>query len=361
MNLRYTWAALLLPLVLGACGGPETQPPEPAALVSTQAAATRRMQEVLEAYGTVEFALARAATLSVQVESRVRELLVVSGAEVRRGQPLLILVPSPATQLELDKARRDAGLAAYESARLQRLRGDGLATEAEVQSAVTAAATAEALRDSLAQRAGPGGLRTLVSPRDGIVDALTARPGDVLAVGAVAARVAAADALQVHLGIEPEDLPQVAIGQSVQLAALSPGAPTMTAKIDALDRRVDPQTRLAAALVNLPPEQTLLPGATLRAWITVATHPDAVVVPRAALLYAAEKPYLFVVEAGKARRREVQLGFQDGAWAEIAAGTHVGELVVVLGNAALEDGMAVRTQAPGMPPTPGPDSPGRAP
>ena len=329
---------------LAACGAAEAPAPEPSALVAAQPAATRSLHQTLEVYGTIEFAAAQAATLSVQVESRVTELLVVPGAEVKNGQPLMRLAPSPTTRLDFDKARRDAEFAAAERERFKRLRAEGLATESELQSAASAAASAAALRDSLAARVGPGGVLTLLAPRDGVVDALTVQPGDVLAAGAVAVRVAAPDALQVRLGIEAEDLPLVAAGQPVQLAPLNPGAATVAATISVLDRRIDPQTRLAAALVNLSAGSALLPGAVLRAQIVVATHDNAVAVPHAALLYAGDQPYLFVAAGGKAQRREAQIGLQDGDWVEIVSGVKAGEPVIVSGNAVLEDGMAVRTQ-----------------
>lgn len=339
---RRAWFALLG--LLTACGQPAPESP-PSALVEVQPAQTRTLEQTLEAYGTLEFAPADAATLAVQVESRVAELLVTTGQPVVRGQPLLRLAPSPATRLELDKARRDAELAAVERARMRRLRDEGLATESELQAAVNAAATARSLRDSLERRVGPDGVHTLVAPRDGIVDALTVQPGDVLPAGAAAVRVAAPDALQLRLGIELEDLPRVAVGQTARLSALNRAAPAVSATVSAIDRRIDPQTRLAAALLRVRSAAGLLPGEVLRAQIVLATHADAVAVPRAALLYAGERTYLFVAAGGKAQRRDVQAGLQQHDLVEIVAGLKAGEPVIVAGNSVLEDGMAIRTQA----------------
>lgn len=351
----HSFPFLVFTLSLAGCGGnaPEAAPPAPVALVEVQPAATRTLRETLSAYGTTEFATADAVTLAVQVESQVAALLVTPGAEVKRGQTLLRLAPSPMTRLDFDKSRRDADVAAAERERLQRLRSQGLATESELQTAVNAAATAAALRDSLAARVGPGGVQTLYAPRDGIVDVLNVRPGDVLAPGAVAVRIAAPDALQVRLGVEPEDTHLVAAGQPVRLAPLNPGAATVTAAVSGIDRRVDPQTHLAAALVRLPAGSGLLPGAALRAEIVVATRGNAVAVPRAALLYAGEQPYVFVVTAtgDKVQRREVKTGTHDGDDVEITDGLKAGEPVVVSGNVVLEDGMTIRTQpAPERPP-----------
>jgi len=81
----------------------------------------------------------------------------------------------------------------------------------------------------------------------------------------------------------------------------------------------------------------------------VATRVDVVTVPRAALLYAGEQPYLFIAAGAKAQRRDVKIGVQDGEAVEISAGVKAGELVIVAGNSVLEDGMGIRTPASSIP------------
>jgi RND family efflux transporter MFP subunit len=317
----------------------------PVALVELQAASPRTLAQTLSAYGTTEFDAASAQTLAVQAEMQVTNLLVTAGSEVKRGQALLQLAPSRTTGLELGRARRDADQAMAERERIQRLRAEGLATESELVAAANAANTAVALRDSLSARIGPEGLLTLRAPRDGVVESLAVQPGDVLPPGSVAVRIAAPDALQVRLGVEPADARRVAIGQSVRLVPLKPGASEVQAVVSGVDRRVDAQTRLIAALVRLPVHSGLLPGEVLRADIVVAARRNVVTVPRAALLYAGEQPYVFVAAGGKAQRHDVAIGVQDGGVVEITAGIRPGDQVVVAGNAVLEDGMGIRTQA----------------
>lgn len=333
----------------GRDSGTDGPPAKPVALVETQPALRQTLRETLRVYGTTEFSTAEAVTVAVQVESQVSQLLVTVGDEVKRGQALLRLVPSPLTQLDLGKARRDADLALAERERMARLRRAGLATESDLLTAANAAATAVAMRDSLGARVGPAALLTVRASRDGIVDLLTVQPGEVLTPGAVVLRIAAPDALQVRLGIEPQDANRVAAGQAVHLAPLMPGAVTVTAVVSSTDHRIDPLTRLTAALVHLPPGSGLLPGAVLRAEIEVAQHLDAVTAPRSALLYAGEQAYLFVADGDHARRREIKTGVQDGEMVEIAAGLAAGEALIIAGNAVLEDGMLIRSQAEAAP------------
>lgn len=337
---------LQLVLLCGACSRTADAPPAPpSALVRVQAAATGHLDEILEAYGTVEFTPDGAVTLPVLSESRVTEVLVSSGDGVRRGQALLRLAPSATASLDLEKARRDAEVAAADRDRIRRLREAGLATESDLLAATNAAATAAALRDSLAQRAGQGRAWTVVAPRAGIVDALSARPGDILPAGAMAARIVSPDSLQARVGIEPEDFARVRVGQPVRISALQPGAPTVTSRIAALDRRLDPGTRLAALLIPLPKGGALLPGAALRAQIIVSTRDGAVIVPRSALVYGADDTVVvYLARDGHAQRHPVTLGLQYNDAVEIVSGVQAGDSVIIEGNTVLEDGMSIRTQ-----------------
>ncbi len=323
-------------------------PPAPVAVVELQAAVTRPMQDNYTAYGTVDFSPTLSSTVPVAVESQVALLLTRAGAQVKRGDPLMQLVPSPATRLELDKAQGDAALADSDVGRLRRLRSEGLATESELQTAINAAATTTHLRDSLAARVGPGHQQILRAPRDGIVDSLAVQPGDVLAAGSVAARISSGETLLVRLGIEAADISRIAIGQTVRLTTLALSPVTVVSKIDGVDQRIDALTRQATAIAHIKPVIGLLPGAALRGDIAIATHTTAVAVPRAALVFADTAdtaPLLFVAVAGKAQRRAVKTGIRDSAWVEISDGLNAGEVVVTAGNAVLEDGMAIRTEA----------------
>ena len=338
------WTIVLAAVLLAGCkqSSPDASP-APVALVESQAVAKRTLKETISAYGTTEFATADATTLTVQVESQVAQILVTSGSSVQRGQVLLRLVPSATTRLDLGKAKLDADAAVRERDRVARLRADGLVTEGELRAATNAAASAVALRNSLGARTGPAAQLTLRATRDGIVDALSVQPGDVLAAGAVAARIAPSDSLQVRLGVEPHEAQRVAAGQFVQVESLAPQGMPVAAVISGVDRRIDPQSRMIAALVRLPTHTGLLPGAALHAEIVVAEHKDVLAAPRTAVLYAGEQAYLYVVSENKAQRRDVSLGIRDGDWLEVTAGLKGGEALVTSGNSVLVDGMAVRT------------------
>lgn len=117
-------------------------------------------------------------------------------------------------------------------------------------------------------------------------------------------------------------------------------------------------------LDEIPGDVRLRPGMSARAEIYTATAANVLAVPIQAILYPesmqtgvslanddgaggenSAKPWVFVLEDGKAVRREVTLGISDDSWQQIEAGLEEGE-TVISGPAEelrhLKDGMTVR-------------------
>ena len=65
-------------------------------------------------------------------------------------------------------------------------------------------------------------------------------------------------------------------------------------------------------------------------------------IPRAAVLYDQDQPYVFTVTGNAAHKAEVGLGGEQGDRVEVTKGLAAGVRIVVEGAAALDDGMAVR-------------------
>jgi hypothetical protein len=178
-----------------------------------------------------------------------------------------------------------------------------------------------------------------------VVEALTARPGELIAAGAVVLRVEAPVSRIVRLGLEADALKAVRAGDTAQLTDLS-DHPVGAARVQSVDLRLDAQSGLATVLVRADAALRLPVGMRLRARIIRATHAGAVAVARSAVLYEADRAHVFVVRDGKAQRRDVRVGLLDADWLEILEGITVGENVVTVGNDELADAMAVQVHEP---------------
>lgn len=327
-------------LLLAGCssGSGEEKAAEPVALVKLAPATVGALSERLTVYGAADAGASAERDLSAPVEAVLATIVAPVGTRVEAGQPVARLRPSPNTQLELAKALSDAAAADAAYARARRLRADGLVGNSEVETARAAAAAADSTRASLVQRAGGLALR---SPVAGSVSSIAVAPGDVVAAGAIVAKVIAVGKGRARFGIDPAMARRIPAGAFLQVMASSERA-SFAARVSAVDLVVDPQTRLASIYAVLPPEARIGAGEPLKGQIDVAQTASALTVPYAALLDEGGQPYVFVVVGSVAHRRDVATGPQSGDRVSILRGLRPGQLVVTDGGTALEDGMKVR-------------------
>ena len=72
------------------------------------------------------------------------------------------------------------------------------------------------------------------------------------------------------------------------------------------------------------------------------TSTDTIVIPTEAILTANNVPYVFVVENGAARYAEIGTGLTGNGVTEVTSGLKAGDQLVIVGQAYLSDGDAVR-------------------
>ena len=342
--MRMTSTLALLAALVAACGAPAAKtPPDPSALVTTAAVTRENLPEIVSGFGSIEFDPASQHTLNAEIEARVIDILAVSGDSVDKGQVILRLGPSSTTGLDLVRFRRDATAAQAVLERTQRLRKDGLASDADVEAAAATARDLDLQASSLEARTGS--VSMLRSPIAGIVDALLVERGDLGAPGAQMVRVASADAIQARIGLEIEDATRLKAGDAVSLQPLDGSKKAVETVIRSIDTRIDPSTRMAAALVAAPPGNGLLSGEAVKAEMVAEIHQDAITVPRQAVFQDESGAYVFINDKGTARLRHIEAGIQSRDKTEVLSGLETGEAVILEGGAILSDGMKIRTDA----------------
>ena len=108
---------------------------------------------------------------------------------------------------------------------------------------------------------------------------------------------------------------------------------------------VDSQTNLMPVRITIADTgKALRIGAFASAEIILSRQPDAVVVPRQAILRRETGEVVFVVGADQiARERSVRVGVEKNDRTQILSGVRVGEQVIRLGHYELADGAKVQS------------------
>ncbi len=335
------WSGFALLTLVSACTAKKAEETaaDPVALVSTVIATSGTGSDSLLVYGSADAGPGGERAMAAQSDAILEAIVTPNGTAVGAGTLVARLRPSPTTRLDTVKAASDAANANAAFARAVRLRGDGLASGADVLSAQATATSANATRASLAQR---GASLVLRAPVAGTIQGLNARPGDVIAAGTTVATIAARGNLRGKFGVDPVIAQRIRPGQPVEISAVSNGSP-IEGRVSGVDPLVDPVTRLASLYVLLPPSVAWAPGSPLQARLQVGATSSGITIPYVALLDDGGKSYVYTVVKGIAHRREVVPGNSQGDTIFINSGLAAGERVVMEGATALYDGMKVRT------------------
>jgi HlyD family secretion protein len=182
------------------------------------------------------------------------------------------------------------------------------------------------------------------APADGLVYNLPRRVGETVEEGQIVASVADPDHLRVRVRVDQPDLPRVAAGQ--RLVVTFDGLPDrkwagrVTLVAPGLREAGGRQVGEILGEISDPTSQ-LPPNASVNVQIVVAEKKAALVVPRAAVNRDGERRFVWLLQDGRARRRDVTLGLIGLTEVEIAGGLSEGEPVLLSGAVPLSEGLRV--------------------
>jgi RND family efflux transporter MFP subunit len=300
--------------------------------------------EEITVYGAIVPAAGAVQTVSAPFESRVRRILVTEAQKVSQGDALLEIEASPDAKLQAEQARND-----YEAAKkaldyMQQRFDLKLATNDQLLQAKQALEQAQAKLESMRRR-GVDGIRTLHADVAGLISKVSAQEGAIVPAGNSLVEMVAQNRLEARLGVEPEDIDKVKLGQEVALTRVNiPGSKGVTGRVRKISRAANPTTRLVDVFVDLPSSSRFLLGEYILGKIAVASV-QGLMVPRSAVLPEGDRYVLFTVKDGRAQKHTVRVGFQNEKNVEVVArDLHPGDLVVTLGNYELQHGMAVKIE-----------------
>jgi RND family efflux transporter MFP subunit len=328
-----------------------------AAPVKVFKAARERITEKITYTGTLE-ALNKI-NITPETGGKIARIHVEAGDRVAKGQ-LLAELDTESIRLQVRQA--EAGVAVAEAGhadalknkeRMDRLIKENAVSEQQrekVQLAFDAAsAQLEQARAALNLARHALDQSLMKAPFAGVIASKNAEVGDVInpmmggGYGGGASGVLTLvdySTIKLAVAVSSEDIGRVRKGQEAVLRIGSLPGREFRGAVRVVNLTADPQTKKFGVEVHVPnPDAALRPGTFGDLVFEVQSHENALVVPQTAVL---EGSYVFVVEAGKAVRKDVGLGIQNTTMIEILSGLADGEPVVVEGNYGLEAGTPVQ-------------------
>ena len=181
---------------------------------------------------------------------------------------------------------------------------------------------------------------TLVqSPVDGFVSRRNLDQGAFANANTVILSVVDIRSVRLVVNVVERDFRRVTPGVAAQVEVDAFPGEEFSGTVSRVAPVFDPATRTATIEIEVPnPGYRLKPGMYARVRLTVEEKPDALTVPRNAVVDVNGQRGVFQVVEDTARFLGVTTGIQDGDYIEIVEGLGDGERVVTGGALALRDG-----------------------
>jgi RND family efflux transporter MFP subunit len=300
--------------------------------VAAVAAARGTAVEIVYATGGVE--PVRWAKVASVIRDRIVEICDCEGKTVAKGD-LLVRLDDREVQAQMKELRAREDFAKREMSRVSELVAKGSATTQAFERASMDLQQVQGLISVQIEKISD---YTIIAPMDGVVLRRDGEIGEIAEAGQILFRVGVPKPLQVVAEVNEEDIPRVALGQTVLFRTDAFPDRQLEGKV----REVTPMGDIAAKTyrikVALPDDTPLKPGMSVEANIITREKPNALLIPADALQGNA----VFEVDGNHVRKREVKIGIRGTRAVEVLSGLKDGERVASPAATDLKDGVRVR-------------------
>lgn len=294
------------------------------------------------------------ADLGFRVAGKIVQRAVDIGDRVQQGD---LLARIDATDYALAMAAAQASLAAaekqVETAALTRKRAEQLVEKKVVpQSALDEAtlghqqalASRDAAESSLQQARNQVGYAELRADRSGIVTAIGADSGQVVAVGTPVIAVAVDGEKEIQIAVPETEISSFKPGMVVEVGFWTDDALKLQGRVREIAGSADQRSRTFSVRVSLQNDPRVLLGMTATVIATIGADKPLISVPLEALAEKDGRKIVWVVDrqSSTVRPRDVEVTEFGPDGVGIAKGLDEKDLVVTAGTQFMQDNMKVK-------------------
>jgi len=343
MRTYWTFAPLIAAMSLCACERQVESPHEEIRPVQTLMAGRASGTAGASYSGSI---VARyESQLAFRAPGKVIARLVEVGSAVKRGQALMRLSPEQevlnlsASEADVDAAQTRLAQARIDLQRTGQLLAKQFASQAEmdqqrllVEQYEAQWRAAHARRNSAANQQG---YTVLTADRDGVVTAILAEAGQVVAAGQPVMALAADGEREVSISVPESRVEELRSATTLEISLWAHPGKTWQGTLRELAPATDSVTRTYAARVSIrqPDAGLMRMGMTASVGLRNVEGATSIRLPLTAIVDQNGGRYVWVVDANtsKVRQQAVELGSAENDSVAVVSGLNGGEMVVTAG------------------------------
>ncbi|HWL62287.1 MAG TPA: efflux RND transporter periplasmic adaptor subunit [Steroidobacteraceae bacterium] len=288
------------------------------------------------------------ATLYAKVPGYLKSISVDKGDAVKAGATLAVLeTPELTADLARNQAEHDAARSEFTRIEQAIARAPDLITPLELD---RARGKYEVAKASLERTQTLLSFNRITAPFAGVVTRRFVDVGAFIpaATSGSAAQNAAVltlmdfSTVRVQVAVPEAEAALATKGQPARVTVEGLPGRRFEGRISRTSYALDDATRTMLVEVDIPNRGLeLRPGMYASVQLALQRHDDVLLIPAAALVMEKANAFAWTVEGGVAKKRAIQIGFNDGQVVEVREGLDAGRSIILPGKRALTDGMPV--------------------
>lgn len=309
--------------------------------ITTKKVSTSTFASYVRVVGTVE--TSNDIMISAEVNGRVISYKVDEGATVKKGQTIVKIDDS---KLQQEKVRLEA-MTSQAKEQFERLKKvyeeDGIGSELDYLNAKYAYEQSNSALESIKIDIANTSIK---APFNGEVETIMVEQGEMVSMGTPVIRLIGSDTYKITAGVPARYSESVQLGDKVDIWFDTQVRDTLHTSINYVGGSINPQNRTFRVETNLPKGKNYKVDMIANLRLKTYEKENTLVLSEE-FVYSKNDRYIVYVlsenEEGKAvaSEREVQLGLSYQTDVIIEKGISIGDNLITLGSAFLDDGMRV--------------------
>jgi len=311
--------------------GPDAVPVEVAALERGEIESVLQFSTNLEAESQVK--------VFSQAKRLVRDLLVEEGDQVSKGQ-LLLRLEDEEQLSAVAKVRSQFEKAEREFERRKRLHEEDLISREEFADSIY---ELEQIRISVNDAERDLSYTEVTAPIAGTITERLVNLGDQVQIGQHLFDIIDFGSIVARIFVPEKHLSELRTGLRARVATAAVGGRVFAGNVNRISPVVDPQSGTVKVTVAIERHGQLRPGLYVDVDLVLATHADAILVPKRAIVYDSDQMFIYrLTDERRVERIYIEPLLGDKNNVEPREGVEAGDQVVIAGQAGLKDEALVR-------------------
>lgn len=285
----------------------------------------------LEAMNSVE--------LTAAANGRLMKLMAKDGASVKEGE-LLAKIDDSELKAQLKQAESNQKLAKQKFDRTKKLKEQGSATAADLESADASLKSAEASVELVNAQIAKTEVK---APFDGKLGFVKVSVGAWMTTGSSIATLSEVKQLKAKFALPQRYASNLKVGDAISLRDEERGI-EKTGKVKALDATISESSRTRQILVVVDNAKgDLIAGGYAKVSVELSSgRAKSIPIPAESLTLDKDGAYVFIAKDGKAQMTRVETGLRTPIAVDVVSGLNEGDTVITSGLISIRQGSSIR-------------------